>query len=62
MVECEYAPLIIIYKVPLVLIDTWWNVNLIDLKMVGGQAMVLIDTWWNVNENKIPSFVNFSMF
>ena len=34
---------------PIVLIDTWWNVNRIeDIKIHVG-AHVLIDTWWNVN-------------
>ena len=34
----------------MVLIDTWWNVNLMETKMGTSYDMVLIDTWWNVNE------------
>ena len=33
----------------LVLIDTWWNVNLLNLRTLLEADMVLIDTWWNVN-------------
>ena len=32
-----------------VLIDTWWNVNVSALKKSLGNGTVLIDTWWNVN-------------
>ena len=32
-----------------VLIDTWWNVNTIDLFEFPFSIPVLIDTWWNVN-------------
>ena len=33
----------------LVLIDTWWNVNL-DISIFEKKCnTVLIDTWWNVN-------------
>ena len=32
-----------------VLIDTWWNVNLIDDYDLMASSLVLIDTWWNVN-------------
>ena len=34
-----------------VLIDTWWNVNIIILLVPASESGVLIDTWWNVNEN-----------
>ena len=50
MVECEYF---IHHKdsyILFVLIDTWWNVNLINEKCKTTGAVVLIDTWWNVNE------------
>ena len=33
----------------LVLIDTWWNVNLDIAKFEEKCKTVLIDTWWNVN-------------
>ena len=33
----------------LVLIDTWWNVNLLNVTLTGLPEWVLIDTWWNVN-------------
>ena len=33
----------------LVLIDTWWNVNVFTQKDSAKQYIVLIDTWWNVN-------------
>ena len=46
----------------LVLIDTWWNVNIIyrlaSLRMI----LVLIDTWWNVNEESVISLVVTSEF
>ena len=33
----------------IVLIDTWWNVNLIISVVEWVLSLVLIDTWWNVN-------------
>ena len=33
-----------------VLIDTWWNVNLLAVLVVVPVVGVLIDTWWNVNK------------
>ena len=33
----------------IVLIDTWWNVNLDGYKGQDCLILVLIDTWWNVN-------------
>ena len=35
--------------IELVLIDTWWNVNMYDLSNAYFTDSVLIDTWWNVN-------------
>ena len=32
-----------------VLIDTWWNVNIVYGSKTDIGGMVLIDTWWNVN-------------
>ena len=34
----------------LVLIDTWWNVNVHRVQPLQRSGAVLIDTWWNVNE------------
>ena len=33
-----------------VLIDTWWNVNMLMVTRTKAVLPVLIDTWWNVNE------------
>ena len=49
MVECEYKLGIGADAYSKVLIDTWWNVNLLDLRSLPESEMVLIDTWWNVN-------------
>ena len=39
----------------LVLIDTWWNVNISpQVKLVDADT-VLIDTWWNVNMRLLRS-------
>ena len=49
MVECEfYSFYFCIFKAE-VLIDTWWNVNMLEKFMHDTQEKVLIDTWWNVN-------------
>ena len=37
------------FFIVLVLIDTWWNVNIYDLAVRINCIFVLIDTWWNVN-------------
>ena len=34
----------------IVLIDTWWNVNVEVSGIVASVSLVLIDTWWNVNK------------
>ena len=39
-----------------VLIDTWWNVNEIAIKVFNDSDVVLIDTWWNVNKIAIKVF------
>ena len=49
MVECEFENTLRQRLNVVVLIDTWWNVNLLSR---WGQTIipqVLIDTWWNVN-------------
>ena len=33
----------------IVLIDTWWNVNIRAPLQFNNSRKVLIDTWWNVN-------------
>ena len=35
----------------LVLIDTWWNVNVALSEIAMPVQIVLIDTWWNVNDD-----------
>ena len=50
MVECELMYYIGGYRRLLVLIDTWWNVNVDYDGLVLRVEQVLIDTWWNVNE------------
>ena len=37
------------FFIVLVLIDTWWNVNLFPALLPLASVLVLIDTWWNVN-------------
>ena len=36
----------------IVLIDTWWNVNLYLPTLPQPLTAVLIDTWWNVNHER----------
>ena len=38
------------FFIVLVLIDTWWNVNILTPQSFGEEQLVLIDTWWNVNK------------
>ena len=40
----------IVFDAETVLIDTWWNVNMINNDEWISAEIVLIDTWWNVNE------------
>ena len=49
MVECEWQIYLIQNHQILVLIDTWWNVNLEEHSCSLHAVWVLIDTWWNVN-------------
>ena len=49
MVECECVWTIGYGHTGKVLIDTWWNVNMIILVVPVSASGVLIDTWWNVN-------------
>ena len=44
-----------------VLIDTWWNVNIIYILFLRTCRRVLIDTWWNVNntlENELEQRID----
>ena len=50
MVECEYKLGAGVEEVTLVLIDTWWNVNIYNYDSNIRRTNVLIDTWWNVNK------------
>ena len=49
MVECEFVQSYANLRLSLVLIDTWWNVNLDEIMLRLAHDTVLIDTWWNVN-------------
>ena len=49
MVECEFFFTIKRLSVIKVLIDTWWNVNMLYANETRAENSVLIDTWWNVN-------------
>ena len=49
MVECEYFAKAIRKYQKEVLIDTWWNVNVVAEPKTESEPTVLIDTWWNVN-------------
>ncbi len=49
MVECESTLMQTSFLVHIVLIDTWWNVNIHALVQKLKVQQVLIDTWWNVN-------------
>ena len=61
MVECELKWAIELDDSMLVLIDTWWNVNLADQGLHRSPDNVLIDTWWNVNYHKKFPFLFPSM-
>ena len=49
MVECELSSACFRCISVFVLIDTWWNVNVIFKRIDTTHNKVLIDTWWNVN-------------
>ena len=49
MVECEFFHYNFHKENLSVLIDTWWNVNELELPEWYKKYGVLIDTWWNVN-------------
>ena len=49
MVECEYNRNNYNKHDYQVLIDTWWNVNILKIFRTMDLYTVLIDTWWNVN-------------
>ena len=47
--ECKYALFIMFDKLYFELIDTLWNVNIMDGKYFSEIKKELIDTLWNVN-------------
>ncbi len=49
MVECESGYVRRDFRNAMVLIDTWWNVNINFSGKMAQMSTVLIDTWWNVN-------------
>ena len=49
MVECELDIVKSCIGFIRVLIDTWWNVNIVACGALAWYVKVLIDTWWNVN-------------
>ena len=49
MVECECKNQKYVQCLQIVLIDTWWNVNVKASCQQAPGILVLIDTWWNVN-------------
>ena len=62
MVECESLVVGVFLERWVVLIDTWWNVNMKSLTEKQYFLIVLIDTWWNVNAYdfvvvSVPEFV-----
>ena len=62
MVECEYCKLTSYWFAYIVLIDTWWNVNVASAEAGEDAALVLIDTWWNVNVGKVTGLTVFEGF
>ena len=59
MVECEFIRKRMSAQIFLVLIDTWWNVNILSYFACVISRHVLIDTWWNVNTlvKNIPKII-----
>ena len=51
--ECKYALFIMFDKLYFELIDTLWNVNIMDGKYFSVIKKELIDTLWNVNEGTL---------
>ena len=62
MVECESILTAQQLSEILVLIDTWWNVNVYVLSVASTSLFVLIDTWWNVNILPLCVSSNVSVF
>ena len=62
MVECEFYFDCISHFYQPVLIDTWWNVNMVTASFLKCCQKVLIDTWWNVNQNFVDSLLKISGF
>ena len=53
IMECKYALFIMFDKLYFELIDTLWNVNIMDGKYFSVIKKELIDTLWNVNEGTL---------
>ena len=53
MVECELKSTVFLYFSVIVLIDTWWNVNVSADTTKQVTYPVLIDIWWNDNKENI---------
>ena len=53
IVECKYLPRNQVVNVPLVLIETLWNVNTPRIVLPNMGRKVLIETLWNVNLGKL---------
>ena len=59
MVECKFCIFSLFkFRTFIVLIDTWWNVNIKGIKNGSEEKFVLIDTWWNVNLSELHEFKN----
>ena len=52
----------IVFDAETVLIDTWWNVNVIKHSSTECVYFVLIDTWWNVNMWNLVAGADYSKF
>ena len=65
MVECESFEYYINSFCFTVLIDTWWNVNIVACGGLAWYIKVLIDTWWNVNvarDSKLKQAIGFNRY
>ena len=58
MVECKFNIFDSRTSRSIVLIDTWWNVNLVYDESLSYYEVVLIDTWWNVNQGTLENVEN----
>ena len=49
ILECKFSTRQAVCQLPFVLIETYWNVNVLSAGGSGAQTGVLIETYWNVN-------------